>query len=121
MGKFKELHSQHRKTHGCGNKPHTSSMKSQSSKPSSPTRLPIAPRSQHDSLSSANKVSSDDGLNDEKIAEKKLLNQKARKARNQRRYYQKWVQLPASFASGNLAAASHRDNEQEKGRKRAAR
>jgi len=61
-------------------------------------------------------------LESEKIRER-MLKAKARKARNQRRYYQKYVHLflPSHFSVHTELAPSNRELEQEKGRRRSAK
>ena len=52
----------------------------------------------------------------------KVLKYKARKAKNQRRYYQKYVYLSMYLLlSSSYSAISHKDIQQAKGRQRSAR
>jgi len=69
-------------------KPNVSTKKVQPLKQQSHIRSPSASRVEPDPSSSADESSSNGGLNEEQIAQRKVLKQKARKAKNQCRYYQ---------------------------------
>ena len=84
-------------------------------------RFPSSTRaSHHDVSSSDSDLSEDIGLNKE---EKKIRKDRRRKARNQRRYYQKYVLFTISDLSFHSFSISfrHRIEEQKKARERAAK
>ena len=80
-------------------KPCVSVKKAQSLKLQNPSTLSAARHIERSPSSSAEEASSDDCINEEQMEAKKLLEQKARKAKNQRQYYQKCVPCTACYLS----------------------
>jgi hypothetical protein len=89
MGKTKLLHNKTCKPGNRRSKSQISAKKCQLVGREPGNESPAARRVQQEYFSTGNNATSDNDLDDEELAENKVLQEKARKARNQCRYYQK--------------------------------